>query len=428
MNWRSTLHHDGSAPYVSDLYPRLGDLVMLRLRAAASAPIRRVLLHTMPNGEKSLAVMQPEPGDGPVRWWRTLLGINELVVHYRFLLETDAGIVWLTAAAAVQHEPADATDFRILADYQPPAWIFDRVFYQVFPDVFHNGDPALNIPSDAYTVAGQAPRQLGWEQTRPADWHYSHSYYGGDLPGILQKLDYLERLGVNALFLNPIFTAYTVHKYDTANYDQVDPYLGGDAALADLAAGLHARGMRLMLDIVPNHCGTEHAWFRAAQADPNGPEAEFFYFHDHPHDYEGWLVFKNLVKLDYSIPWQLALQQFNLLDSHDTPRLRTQLGGNGALQRLAVLLLLTFPGVPCLYYGDEVGLGDVGIGPTAGGASRGAWCGMKRAGTRTCWLSTRPPSPCARLPLRCTAAAFSGCMAKPTFLLSSASWARRACW
>ncbi len=98
-------------------------------------------------------------------------------------------------------------------------------------------------------------------------------FYGGDLQGVVeQQLDYLTDLGVNALYLNPIFTAYTNHRYDVVDYDNVDPHLGGNAALAELRRAATDRGMRYILDIVPNHCGLFHPWFRAAQADPNAAD------------------------------------------------------------------------------------------------------------------------------------------------------------
>ena len=135
-------------------------------------------------------------------------------------------------------------------------------------------------------------------------------FYGGDLPGITGKLDYLAGtssssgpgLGVNALYLNPVFTAYSNHRYDVADYDNVDPHLGGNAALAELRRGLTDRGMRYMLDIVPNHCGFMHPWFRAAQADPAAATAEFFTFRHHPDDYECWLGVRSLPKLNYRSP------------------------------------------------------------------------------------------------------------------------------
>jgi glycosidase len=139
---------------------------------------------------------------------------------------------------------------------KPPEWVKDAIFYQIFPDRFKNGDPG-NDPPD----------------TRPWGDHPDRkSFFGGDLYGIIESLDYLEELGVNALYLNPIFTAPSNHKYDIADYFEVDPHLGGNGALLALVEAAHRRGIRVILDGIFNHCGDEHPFFqdvlRRGQASP----------------------------------------------------------------------------------------------------------------------------------------------------------------
>ena len=102
-------------------------------------------------------------------------------------------------------------------------------------------------------------------------------FYGGDLPGVEQHLDYLTDLGVNALYFNPVFSAYSNHRYDVVDYENVDPHLGGNASLASLRRALTERDMHFILDIVPNHCGVKHPWFEAAQADPTCPLRRIFH-------------------------------------------------------------------------------------------------------------------------------------------------------
>jgi len=130
----------------------------------------------------------------------------------------------------------------------PPEWVLDAVFYQIFPDRFRNGDPGNDPPGT---------RPWGGPPDR-------HCFFGGDLWGILEQLDYLEDLGVTALYLTPIFAAPTNHKYDTQDYFQVDPAFGGNGALRVLISALHSRGMRLVLDGVFNHCGEGHPFFQDA--------------------------------------------------------------------------------------------------------------------------------------------------------------------
>lgn len=120
-----------------------------------------------------------------------------------------------------------------------PDWVQDAIFYQIFPDRFFNGDPSNDPP-------GTEP--WGNPPTR-------ENFFGGDLQGIIDKLDYLQDLGINALYLNPIFKARTNHKYDTSDYFEVDPTFGSNALLKDLVDELHRRDMRIILDGVFNHCG-----------------------------------------------------------------------------------------------------------------------------------------------------------------------------
>lgn len=500
-HWLQTVHHDGSEQYVSALYPQLGDTVRVRLRVGPDAPLRCAYVRTAPDGEQMIKALEPGPGNSAAQWWEADLVIDQPIVHYRFILKADDGIWFYTGTGPSAHLPLDATDFRILADYAAPEWVKTAVFYQIFPDRFHNGDPSIDPHDDEYELMDHRPQNLPWGQTPPDGLASVITFYGGDLPGIAQKLDYLQELGINTLYLNPIFTAYSNHKYDVVDYANVDPHLGGNTALVGLRQALDKRNMRYMLDIVPNHCGYQHPWFQTARSNPNANETEFFTFHDYPVDYESWLGHWVLPKLNYrskelrrriygsddavfrrwlrppyaadgwrvdvanmlgrqgetqighkiargirravkatrpdaylmaesffdasaqlqgnewdgvmnyagftlplwhwlrgfdqgamgidhhiqssepwptaalaatwqqhlaAIPWSVALQQYNLLDSHDVARIRSIVDGNDALHRLAVVVQFAFPGVPGVYYGDEIGMMD-----EAGFRSRG---------------------------------------------------------
>lgn len=120
------------------------------------------------------------------------------------------------------------------------------------------------------------------------------------MDGITERLDHLAQLGVNTLYLTPIFPARSNHRYDAAAFDRVDPLLGGDEALARLAAAVRGRGWRLLGDLTTNHCGDAHPWFTAAYADPEAPERELFYFDGD--DYESWWGVKSLPKLNWGSP------------------------------------------------------------------------------------------------------------------------------
>lgn len=143
-----------------------------------------------------------------------------------------------------------------------PQWAADQIFYQIFPDRF-----ARSLPREAeqdhvyyHHAAGQEIILRDWDEPITAQAGGS-TFYGGDLDGISEKLPYLKKLGVTALYLNPVFKAPSVHKYDTEDYRHVDPQFGGDGALLRLRHNTQQLGMRLVLDGVFNHSGDSHAWF-----------------------------------------------------------------------------------------------------------------------------------------------------------------------
>ncbi len=364
----------------------------------------------------------------------------------------------------------------------PPAWVADAVFYQIFPDRFAS---SARVPKPGALEPWDAPPT-------------HHGYKGGDLLGIVEHLDYLSDLGINALYLTPIFASASNHRYHTYDYYRVDPLLGGDDALRELLDAAHARGMRVVLDGVFNHSGRgfwpfHHVLENGAQS----PYADWFYLDDEvragrrslraypgrrerqPLGYEAWWGLPALPKLNTNNPhlrehllgavehwlrfgidgWRLDVAeeidagfwrefrhrvravnpdayivaeiwrekpewltgdtfdalmnyplteallsfvaarqldmdvvhsqheyrqfvrpinghefgsrlehlltayrphnvsaQLNLLGSHDTARFRTVAGGDIASLQLALLAVMTLPGAPCIYYGDEVGM------------------------------------------------------------------------
>jgi alpha-glucosidase len=501
MNYLESIHHSGSSRYVSPYIPNFGEDVTIRLRTAITPAIQQVLLRISPDGEQIFIPLKSEDphSSGVYRWWRTTVQITMLVTAYRFLIISADGAYWYNASGLHTFNPTDAQDFRLLADFQAPEWLKHAVFYQIFPDRFADGDAYNNVRDGEYEYFGYKARFRQWgEPPTTGSRAAMVEFYGGDLAGIISHLGYLEELGVNALYLNPIFTALTNHRYDVIDYFSVDPHLGGNQALSSLRQALDERHMRYILDIVPNHCGVMHPWFQAALKDKTAPTAEYFSFSKHPDEYATWLGVRSLVKLNYrstalreviyagensvfrhwlrppysadgwridvanmlarqgadqlgmevgrgirqavkaenpeaylmgenffdaslqlqgdcwdgvmnysgfalplkdwldpiriyvpgqsqwintanqlttqalvdgwtafrtAIPWVIATQQFNLIGSHDTPRALALLNGNRDLFRLIVILMFTYPGVPSIFYGDEIGLGDQSMEP-----------------------------------------------------------------
>ncbi|SEK82593.1 alpha-glycosidase [Paenibacillus sp. OK003] len=387
-------------------------------------------------------------------------------LRYGFQLIKGEESVWMTERGfeqALPDHPLEFFDFPFMNPvdfFEAPAWVKDAVFYQIFPERFANGDPSIS-PKNAEPWGGE-PTPV--------------NFFGGDLQGVLDHLDHLSTLGINAIYFCPVFQATTNHKYNTADYLRVDPHFGTNEKLKELVDACHARGIRVVLDAVFNHSGREFLpfadvlekgaasryadWFHVrewpARIEDGIPTYDTFAFEplmpklntEHPDvkeyllevarywiqdmgidgwrldvanevDHQFWREFRQTVKslnpdayllgeiwhdsimwlqgdqfdavmnypftnsvMDYAVLGKLdglgfaneigkllaAYSQpvteaaFNLLGSHDTPRLLTLCEGDVRKMKLAVILLLTYPGAPCIYYGDEVGL-DGGYDP-----------------------------------------------------------------
>ncbi|HEY0699367.1 MAG TPA: alpha-amylase family glycosyl hydrolase, partial [Micromonospora sp.] len=286
-------HHDGSARYVPEQAPALGDTVEVFVRVPEDADVRQVHVRGTPDGEPRFAEATVDRhGDGEV-WWRAEVPVRNPVTNYRFLLTGRHGRRWLNASGVVGHDVPDSGDFRLVTYEPPPAWARDAVIYQIFPDRFARSAAAdgRELPDWAIRCDWDTP-VIGRGPETP------YQFYGGDLDGITERLDHLDRLGVNTVYLTPVFPARSNHRYDAASFDHVDPLLGGDAALARLADAVHARGWRLVGDITSNHTGDGHEWFATASGDVRAPERELYYFDD-AGDYESWNGVKSLPKLNW---------------------------------------------------------------------------------------------------------------------------------
>ncbi|WP_084172165.1 glycoside hydrolase family 13 protein [Atopococcus tabaci] len=164
--------------------------------------------------------------------------------------------------------------FHDIDRFDAPSWVKETVWYQIFPDRFANGDPS-NDPEGV----------LPWGVKKHPG---REDFYGGDLQGVLDNLDYLEELGVNGLYFMPIFTAYSNHKYDTIDYKEIDPQLGDKKLFKKLVEEAHERGMRIMLDAVFNHIGIHSPqWQDVLKHQENSRYKDWFHIHSFPvHSYE----------------------------------------------------------------------------------------------------------------------------------------------
>lgn len=291
-------HHDGSPLHVSDDAPALGDVVRVRLRVPAGyGPLAAVRTRSNPDHEPEWTDAERIGGADGWDWWEAPVTVRNPRHGYRFLLQHEDGrIEWLNQTGLHGLETLDAEDFALVAEPAPPAWLHESVMYQVFPDRFARSAQADEHPTPDWAI--------------PADWDTpvdpvmpgrAHQFYGGDLPGITEHLDHLVELGVNLLYLTPVFPAASNHRYDASSFLRVDPLLGGDEAYARLIQEAHARGIKVIGDLTSNHSGDRHEWFRAAFGNPGAPEEGFYYFtNDDNTEYECWLGARSLPKFDWA--------------------------------------------------------------------------------------------------------------------------------
>lgn len=247
------------------------------------------------------------------------------LIWYYFILETPSCTKWFGVHAPSSGGPG------ALYDYAPPSWqltVYDGAYgtskrfagglvYQIFPDRFsksarddvsrYGHHLAMKRPLHAHRAWDEPVTYLpeeGCAEYDPCD------FYGGDLRGIEEKLPYLESLGVTCIYLNPVFEAASNHRYNTADYMSVDPILGGEAALASLAAAAKARGMELMLDGVFSHTGDDSVYFdrravysgSGAARTKDSPYYDWYEFYAWPESYRCWWGFKTLPEVNEDEP------------------------------------------------------------------------------------------------------------------------------
>ena len=310
-SWLQSVYSDGTARFVSDPVPRLFSRVKIRIRMYAGAPVRHVVLRLLQNGAEHLEEMFPAETKHGLVYYEAEVRVNQRRMQYHFNLICPDRIYYYNQREITTFMPDQSYDFVLLTDYVPPEWVRHAVFYQIFPDRFYNGDPSNDVRSGEYSQDGHSA--IGMENWEDVPLTYQQGrcldFYGGDLEGIRQQIPYLRELGVTAVYLNPIFTAPSVHKYDCVDYFHVDPHFGGDAALAALSRDLHANDMKLILDISINHTGISHRWFnrdclwfpasQGAYRNPASPERSYYFF-GADGSYRCWWDVKTLPVLNYT--------------------------------------------------------------------------------------------------------------------------------
>lgn len=298
---------DTTAAFVDPVVPKQGERVRIALRAPKGV-FAKVTLRAWDGGERLIAMTPLKDAGNASLWQAEVLMWKDVPLWYRFILSNAKESVVYNGRGIVGEKQNDG-DFVITPGFTTPDWVGDSVFYQIFPDRFFDGSPDNNVKEAEYSYIGQRVyTHTRWDElpTAQAD------FFGGDLHGINQKMSYLRDLGITGLYLNPVFTSPSNHKYDTQDYLEVDPHFGDVADLKALVSLAHKspEKMRVILDGVFNHTGHRSRWFdkdhlyetQGAFESQDSPWFSFYVFQAWPDKYASWWGFPTLPKLNYDAP------------------------------------------------------------------------------------------------------------------------------
>lgn len=319
------LFADQSADYMEPMEPSSQDKVTVRFRAGAGQVTKAfVSVWDSKNQKEILYPMTKAPeafyaGKGydaqKVEFWEATLPECAYIRYYNFVIHgVDGQMVWLSGGASAQSHkgitttPQDNRGFWIVPNYKTSKWAKESVFYQIMVDRFRDGDKTNNrLPMDI-SQSGNPSEITEWggaiTNGLESDMIWNNQFFGGDLIGVQEAIPYLkDTLGVDAVYLMPIFQSGSDHKYDTDDYRFVDKNFGGNQSLIDLSQALHDNGMHLMLDGVFNHTSSEHIWMKN-EADKNSHYFIGDYVDNNgvpvPGGFFPWHGFTNLAKLNYA--------------------------------------------------------------------------------------------------------------------------------
>ena len=200
--------------------------------------------------------------------------------------------------------------FRLLVyknDFSTPSWFSGGVMYHIFLDRFCAGEGKV-VPHNDAVINPDWQNGIPQYPRKNGDPIPNNVFFGGNLWGVIEKLDYLQSLGVTVLYLSPIFEAYSNHRYDTGDYEKVDDFLGGEEAFDALVREAHKRNIRILLDGVFNHTGDDSRYFNrrgnyqtvGAYQSRASQYAEWYRFREFPDDYECWWNIEILPRLDHT--------------------------------------------------------------------------------------------------------------------------------
>ena len=344
---KNALFCDGTSDYVIPAEPGIHEKVRLRFRTARDDAQEVCLI----SGGEALQMQKISSGE-VFDYYETEVQLTDTMFVYYFRIKSESEELCYHRCGVSEH-PVEYYNFRIMPGFSTPAWAKGAVMYQIFVDRFCNGDPSNDVEDGEYVYIGEPVCKVKDWNEFPAAMDIRR-FHGGDLQGVLDKLDYLEELGVEVIYFNPLFVSPSNHKYDIQDYDYIDPHYGviiedggevlpegekdntratkyqkrtGDIRnleasnrlFAKLVEEMHTRGMRVILDGVFNHCGSFNKWMdreriyepqpeyeKGAYVSAQSPYRDFFHFFDEREEawpynknYDGWWGHDTLPKLNY---------------------------------------------------------------------------------------------------------------------------------
>lgn len=344
---KNALFCDGTSDYVIPAEPGIHEKVRLRFRTARDDAQEVCLI----SGGETLQMQKMSSGE-VFDYYETEVQLTDTMFVYYFRIKSESEELCYHRCGVSEH-PVEYYNFRIMPGFSTPAWAKGAVMYQIFVDRFCNGDPSNDVEDGEYVYIGEPVCKVKDWNEFPAAMDIRR-FHGGDLQGVLDKLDYLEELGVEVIYFNPLFVSPSNHKYDIQDYDYIDPHYGviiedggevlpegekdntratkyqkrtgnirnleaSNRLFAKLVEEMHTRGMRVILDGVFNHCGSFNKWMdreriyepqpeyeKGAYVSAQSPYRDFFHFFDEREEawpynknYDGWWGHDTLPKLNY---------------------------------------------------------------------------------------------------------------------------------
>jgi alpha-glucosidase len=273
-NWKNLIDSGVSSLYVKPLYPKKNANVTISVRITDN--VKNVHLFVRINGTYSN--MDCFINREENKAYCTIDTLQNDYIYYYFAIKENEEYYYYGKKGLNQALVSERDMFCIKTDIKPPTWVSGSTCYQIFPDRFCNGDKSIDPVDSQYKFDGGIVKKMDFN-TPPLEFDEGRclDFYGGDLQGIINSIDYFKRLSVNCLYLNPIGVSRTTHRYDCADFFHIDEKLGGDEMFIKMVDELHKADIKVIIDISINHTGTDHPWFIKAKEDKNSKEASYYY-------------------------------------------------------------------------------------------------------------------------------------------------------